>query len=62
MDGRAKEYVGLAEMKEDYLLLQEANKRMKENSAKATLLFEAVMKDLAVSEEEIADVEDVNIE
>lgn len=62
MDGRAKEYVGLAEMKEDYLLLQEANKRMKENSAKVTLLFEAVMKDLAVSEEEIADVEDVNIE
>ncbi len=57
-----EEYARLTEIEEDYFHLLEANKRIEENGAKAALSFEAVMKDLAVSEEEIADAEDVNIE
>ncbi len=55
-----EEYTRLTEIEEDYYLLLEANKRMEESSK--TLSFDTVMKDLRISEEEISDVEDIDIE
>ena len=55
-----EEYTRLTEIEEDYYLLLEANKRMEESNK--TLSFDTVMKDLGISEEEISDVEDIDIE
>lgn len=55
-----EEYTRLTEIEEDYYLLLEANKRMEESCK--TLSFDTVMKDLGISEEEISDVEDIDIE
>ena len=47
---------------EDYFLLLEANKRIEDNTTKASLSFETVMMDLGISEEEISNMEDADIE
>lgn len=46
----------------DDLLLVEANKRMEDNRDKKTLSFDSVMNDLGISEAELLNAEDVDIE
>lgn len=46
----------------DDLLLVEANKRMKDNGDEKTFSFDAVMNDLGISEAELLNAEDVDIE
>lgn len=46
----------------DDLLLVEANKRMEDNGDKKTLSFDSVMNDLGISEAELLNSEDVDIE
>lgn len=57
-----EEYARLAEIEEDYLLLLEADKRLKENSGKPALSFDSVMADLGISEAELEGTEDVQIQ
>ncbi len=57
-----EEYSRLTEIEEDYFLLLEANKRIEDNTTKASLSFETVMMDLGISEEEISNMEDTDIE
>ena len=57
-----EEYTRLIEIEEDYVLLLEANKRMDENGDNKTNSFDVVMRNLGISEEELLDVEDVEIE
>ena len=57
-----EEYARLTEIEEDYFLLLEANKRIEENASKAAISMEAVMKNLGISEDELAQIEDVDIE
>lgn len=57
-----EEYSRLTEIEEDYFLLLEANKRMEDNVSKKTLSFESVMDNLGISEDELSDMEDVDIE
>lgn len=46
----------------DDLLLVEANKRMEDNGDEKTFSLDLVMKDLGISEAELLNVEDVDIE
>ena len=57
-----EEYKRLTEIEEDYFLLLEANKRMEENGEKKTISFDSVMSNLGISEDELLDTEDVDIE
>lgn len=57
-----EEYTRLTEIEEDYFLLLEANKRMEDNGNNKTISFDSVMSDLGISEEELLDTEDVDIE
>ena len=57
-----EEYTRLTEIEEDYFLLLEANKRMEDNGKNKTLSFSSVMSNLGISEDELLDTEDVDIE
>ena len=57
-----EEYTRLTEIEEDYFLLLEANKRMEDNGNNKTLSFDSVMSNLGISEDELLDTEDVDIE
>ncbi len=57
-----EEYTRLTEIEEDYFLLLEANRRMEENGNRSTISMKSVMNDLGISEEELMDAEDVDIE
>jgi PHD/YefM family antitoxin component YafN of YafNO toxin-antitoxin module len=57
-----EEYIRLMEIEEDYFLLLEANKRMGDNGNNKTISFDSVMSDLGISEDELLDMEDVDIE
>lgn len=57
-----EEYTRLTEIEEDYFLLLEANKRIEANGDKNTIPIDAVITDLGISNEELLDTEDVNIE
>lgn len=57
-----EEYTRLVEIEEDYMLLLEANDRVKKNGNKAAIPLEKVLSDLGISETELADMEDVEIE
>lgn len=57
-----EEYTRLTEIEEDYFLLLEADKRMKGNGNKETISFNSVMSNLGISEDELLDMEDVDIE
>ena len=57
-----EEYKRLTEIEEEYFLLLEANKRMEENGDKKTISFDSVMSNLGISEDELLDTEDVDIE
>ena len=52
----------LIEIEEDYFLLLEANKRMEDNRNNKILSFDSVMSNLEISEDELLDTEDVDIE
>ena len=55
------EFFRLSEIEEDYMLLLEAAERLEGNTAPATPVSD-VMKELGISEEELAAAEDVVIE
>lgn len=57
-----EEYTRLTEIEEDYLLLLEANKRMEDSKSEKTIPMKSVMEELGISEEELSNVEDVDIE
>ena len=57
-----EEYTRLTEIEEDYFLLLEATKRMEDIENNKTLSFNSVMNNLGISEDELLDTEDVNIE
>ncbi len=57
-----EEYTRLIEIEEDYFLLLEANKRMEDNGKNKTISFDSVMSNLGISEDELLDTEDVDIE
>ena len=57
-----EEYTRLMEIEEDYFLLLEANKRMEANGNNKTISYDSVMSDLGISEDELLDTEDVDIE
>lgn len=57
-----EEYTRLTEIEEDYFLLLEANKRMEENENNETNSFDSVMSNLGISEDELLDAGDVDIE
>lgn len=57
-----EEYTRLTEIEEDYYLLLEANKRMEDNGNNKTISFDSVMRNLEISEDELLDTEDVDIE
>ena len=57
-----EEYTRLMQIEEDYFLLLEANKRMEANGNNKTISFDSVMSDLGISEDELLDTEDVDIE
>lgn len=57
-----EEYTRLTEIEEDYLLLLEANGRLEANGSRPAIPFKTVLEDLGVSEEELDETEDVEIE
>ena len=57
-----EEYTRLTEIEEDYYLLLEANKRMEDNGNSKTRSFDSVMNNLGISEDELLDTGDVDIE
>lgn len=57
-----EEYERLIEIEEDYTLLAEANKRIEESQDEETVSFDAVMANLNISENELLNTEDVDIE
>lgn len=56
------EYVRLSEIAEDYYLLLEAHERLKNNSGQKTLSFDDVMQNYGISESDIENAEDLDIE
>ena len=50
------------EIEEDYFLLLEANKRLDDNGNKETVSYDSVMKHLGISEAELLEAEDADIE
>ena len=57
-----EEYTRLTEIEEDYFLLLEANRRIEENGDKKTVSLDSVMDHLGISNEELLDAEDADIE
>ena len=57
-----KEFSRLSEIEEDYQLLLEANKRLANNIDATTLSREQLMRELNITEAEIANAKDVVIE
>ena len=57
-----EEYTRLTEIEEDYFLLLEVNKRMEDNGNNKTISFDSVMNNLGISEDELLETEDVDIE
>ena len=57
-----EEYIRLSEIAEDYYLLTEAQSRLKNNEGKEALSFEDVMQIYDISEEDIENAEDLEIE
>ena len=57
-----EEYKRLTEIEEDYFLLLEANKRMEDDKNNKTISFDTVMNNLGISEAELLEAEDVDIE
>lgn len=56
------EYIRLSEIAEDYFLLTEAQERLKNNIGKKNLSFEEVMQNYGLTEEDIENAEDLEIE
>ena len=56
------EYVRLSEIAEDYYLLLEAQERLKSNSGQKALSFDDVMQNYGISESDIENAEDLDIE
>ena len=56
------EYIRLSEIAEDYFLLTEAQERLKNNKGKKNLSFEEVMQNYGLTEEDIENAEDLEIE
>lgn len=56
------EYVRLSEIAEDYYLLLEAQERLKNNSGQKALSFNDVMQNYGISESDIENAEDLDIE
>lgn len=57
-----EEYTRLTEIEEDYFLLLEANKRLDDNGNKETVSYDSVIKHLGISEAELLEAEDADIE
>ena len=57
-----EEYTRLTEIEEDYYLLLEANRRLEADGNNKTVSLETVMNELGISEDELLDAEDVDIE
>ena len=57
-----EEYTRLTEIEEDYYLLLEANRRLEADGNNKTVSLDTVMNELGISEEELLDAEDVDIE
>ena len=57
-----EEYERLAEIEENYKLLVEADKRLKKNEGIPSIPMEQVLDKLGISDEEVSDGEEVNIE
>lgn len=57
-----EEYKRLTEIEEDYFLLLEANKRIEDDKNNKTISFDTVMNNLGISEAELLEAEDVDIE
>lgn len=57
-----EEYARLTEIEEDYLLLLEANKRLAENDSRQNVSLDAVMDNLGITEDELEETEDIEIE
>lgn len=56
------EYVRLSEIAEDYYLLLEAQERLKNNRGQKALSFDDVMQNYSISESDIENAEDLDIE
>ena len=57
-----EEYTRLTEIEEDYYLLLEANRRLEADGNNKTVSLDTVMNELRISEDELLDAEDVDIE
>ena len=57
-----EEYTRLVEIEEDYMLFLEANRRLERNENSAAIPMEKVLADLGISETELADIQDAEIE
>ena len=57
-----EEYTRLTEIEEDYYLLLEANRRLEADGNNKTVSLDTVMNELGISEDELLDAEDVDIE
>ena len=57
-----EEYIRLSEIAENYYLLAEAQQRIGKNNGKKTLSFDDVMKNYGISEDDIDNAEDPEIE
>ncbi len=56
------EYIRLSEIAEDYQLLLEAQERLKNNEDKKSLSFDDVMQNYGISESDIDNAEDLDVE
>ena len=57
-----EEYTRLSEIEEDYYLLLEASRRLESDGNNKTVSLDTVMNELGISEDELLDAEDVDIE
>lgn len=57
-----EEYERLSEIEENYLLLMEASERIKRSEGRDSIPFEAVLTRLGITEQELNEMEDENIE
>ena len=57
-----EEYIRLSEIAENYYLLAEAQQRIGKNNGKKSLSFDDVMKNYGISEDDIENAEDPEIE
>ena len=57
-----EEYERLSEIEENYLLLMEASERLKRNEGRETIPFANVLANLGITEQELEETEDIDIE